>query len=349
VELVSICNSVICCRVNPTIKAKIVQLMQNYTQEVCLAIGDGANDVSMIQQASIGVGLIGLEGTQAARSADYAIYRFHHLQRLLAVHGRYSLIRNSALFHYSIYKNAAFALGQYWFAFFCGFSGQRIYNDWMMLFFNIFFTSVPTVFVAIFEKDLREDVLMAVPEAYQELKRGHLLNYKTTFWWFFNAVWHSLVIYFVVYIIFQNDVIWDSGKTAGLWSLGYYVQTFAVLVVLLKLALETKHWVIVTHIGIWGSIVCYFIVLWTQSLTYTLFAPEYFVFENASKSFNFVLMLFLILSICFTYDITIIWIHRNFFVLHSYILQEKCLFSSRHNAQPSTEKSPLLQLSTINV
>jgi P-type E1-E2 ATPase len=84
----------------------------------------GANDVSMIQEASIGVGLFGKEGTQAARSADYAIRRFKHIKRLLFVHGRYSLLRNSSLIHYSIYKNACFALGQYWFAIFCGFSGQ---------------------------------------------------------------------------------------------------------------------------------------------------------------------------------------------------------------------------------
>lgn len=121
-ELTSICHSVVCCRVSPLQKATIVKLMKEYTHEVCLSIGDGANDVGMIQEAHIGVGIFGKEGTQAARSSDYAIQEFRHLRRLLTVHGRYSYIRNSGLIQYSIYKNAAAFLVQFWFAFYCGYS-----------------------------------------------------------------------------------------------------------------------------------------------------------------------------------------------------------------------------------
>ena len=121
-QITSLCHSVVCCRVSPLQKALIVRLMKEYTKEVCLSIGDGANDVSMIQEAHIGVGIFGKEGTQAARSADYAIRQFRHLIRLLTVHGRYSYIRNCGLIQYSFYKNVAAFLVQFWFAFYSGYS-----------------------------------------------------------------------------------------------------------------------------------------------------------------------------------------------------------------------------------
>jgi len=285
-----------------------------------------------------------MEGTQAARSADYAIHRFHHIRRLLVVHGRYSLIRNSSLLHYSIYKNACFALGQYWFAFFCGYSGQRIYNDWMMLFFNIFFTSVPTLFVAVFEKDIKEEILMKIPEAYKELKEGHLFNKVSTAMWLINAVWHSLVIFFTTYFIVRHDIIWVSGKTADLWTMGYYIQTYAILVILFKLAYETKYWVFFTHMAVWGSMICYFAILGAQSILIDFFSPEYYVFENALKSIMFVLILLLILSVSFIYDIILTWISRNHFTRNWHILQEKTKQSKKGNlcTAEMTEESPLL-------
>jgi hypothetical protein len=147
--------------------------------------------LKLTELASIGVGLFGKEGTQAARSADYAIREFRHLKRLLIVHGRYSLVRNSSLIHYSLYKNAAFALGQFWFAYWCAWSGQRLYNDYMMLFFNMLFTAIPTIFIAMFEKDIKEDLIVDHPELYRELRTGYLFNYKTAMLWLITALYHS--------------------------------------------------------------------------------------------------------------------------------------------------------------
>ncbi len=111
-------------RVTPLQKAQIVRLVKKEIGEVCLSVGDGANDVSMIQEAHIGVGIYGNEGSQAARASDYAIQQFRHLKRLLVVHGRYSYIRNSVMIESSLYKNMAFFFIQFWFAFFNGFSAQ---------------------------------------------------------------------------------------------------------------------------------------------------------------------------------------------------------------------------------
>eukprot|EP00842_Homolaphlyctis_polyrhiza_P003405 jgi/Hompol1/4065/HPOL_006903-RA len=118
------CNSVICTRVTPLQKALVVRLVRsNLKSAVTLAIGDGANDVSMIQEAHVGIGIMGKEGTQAVRAADYAFGEFRFLQRLLSVHGRYNYLRMANLIFYSFYKNIAFITVQWWFGFYNAWAG----------------------------------------------------------------------------------------------------------------------------------------------------------------------------------------------------------------------------------
>ena len=114
----------ICCRVTPLQKAMVVELIKKNKSAVTLAIGDGANDVSMIKTAHIGVGISGQEGLQAVLASDYSIGQFRFLERLLLVHGRWSYYRMSKFLRYFFYKNFAFTLCHIWFAFFCGFSAQ---------------------------------------------------------------------------------------------------------------------------------------------------------------------------------------------------------------------------------
>lgn len=117
-------KAVICCRVTPLQKAMVVELIKKNKNAVTLAIGDGANDVSMIKTAHIGVGISGQEGLQAVLASDYSIGQFRFLERLLLVHGRWSYYRMSKFLRYFFYKNFAFTLCHIWFAFFCGFSAQ---------------------------------------------------------------------------------------------------------------------------------------------------------------------------------------------------------------------------------
>jgi P-type E1-E2 ATPase len=117
-------KSVICCRVTPLQKAMVVELIKKNKKAVTLAIGDGANDVSMIKAAHIGVGISGQEGMQAVLASDYSIAQFRFLERLLLVHGRWSYYRMCKFLRYFFYKNFAFTLCHFWFAFFCGFSAQ---------------------------------------------------------------------------------------------------------------------------------------------------------------------------------------------------------------------------------
>uniref|UniRef100_A0AAQ6AIM0 Phospholipid-transporting ATPase n=1 Tax=Amphiprion ocellaris TaxID=80972 RepID=A0AAQ6AIM0_AMPOC len=121
------CKAVICCRVTPLQKAQVVELVKKYKQAVTLAIGDGANDVSMIKAAHIGVGISGQEGMQAVLSSDYSFAQFRFLQRLLLVHGRWSYLRMCKFLRYFFYKNFTFTFVHFWYAFFCGFSAQMSY------------------------------------------------------------------------------------------------------------------------------------------------------------------------------------------------------------------------------
>jgi phospholipid-transporting ATPase len=113
-DLAVMCKAVICCRVSPLQKALVVKLVKRHLKANLLAIGDGANDVGMIQAAHVGVGISGVEGLQAARSADVSIAQFRYLQKLLLVHGQWSYQRLSKLILYSYYKNLALCMTQFW-------------------------------------------------------------------------------------------------------------------------------------------------------------------------------------------------------------------------------------------
>jgi phospholipid-transporting ATPase len=113
-DLAVSCKAVICCRVSPLQKALVVKLVKRHLKALLLAIGDGANDVSMIQAAHVGVGISGVEGLQAARSADVAIGQFRYLRKLLLVHGAWSYQRISRVILYSFYKNIAMFMTQFW-------------------------------------------------------------------------------------------------------------------------------------------------------------------------------------------------------------------------------------------
>jgi phospholipid-translocating P-type ATPase (flippase) len=110
-------RSVIACRLTPTQKRELVKLVKVDTVPAAttLSIGDGANDVSMILEANVGVGIFGKEGRQAANNADFAIGEFKFLRRLLLVHGRWNYVRQAKVFLYCMHKNMVLTLTLFWF------------------------------------------------------------------------------------------------------------------------------------------------------------------------------------------------------------------------------------------
>jgi P-type E1-E2 ATPase len=155
VKISKTCEAVIVCRVSPSQKADVVRLIKEDDSEtITLAIGDGANDVSMIREAHIGIGLYGNEGMQAVNSSDFALGEFKMLWRLLLVHGRLFYLRNAEMMLYFFYKNVVLTMAHFFFAWSNGVSGQTIYDDFYISFYNLFFTSWPVMIKAIFEQDV---------------------------------------------------------------------------------------------------------------------------------------------------------------------------------------------------
>ena len=127
------CRSVVACRLTPVQKQMLVGLVKLDTKPKAtgLSIGDGANDVSMIREADVGVGIIGKEGRQAANNADFAIGQFKFLKPLLLVHGRWNYIRQSRVFLYSMHKNMVITLTLFWYSYYTALSGTSMYDSWV--------------------------------------------------------------------------------------------------------------------------------------------------------------------------------------------------------------------------
>jgi magnesium-transporting ATPase (P-type) len=138
----------------PIQKAEVVRIVRVRLNKITLSIGDGANDVPMIKTAHIGIGLFGEEGMGAVLASDYALPEFRMLWRLLLVHGRWNYIRISEMILYFFYKNMLFTIPQFIFAFYCGFSGQTIFDDIYITLYNLTFTSLPLVVRAVLEQDV---------------------------------------------------------------------------------------------------------------------------------------------------------------------------------------------------
>jgi len=161
------CLSVICCRMSPEQKREIVDLIKIGIPNSCtLAVGDGSNDVAMISTAHVGVGIYGVEGIQAVNASDYSVSQFKYLQILLLKHGRYNYQRTSTMISFIFYKSILNSFTMFWFICFCGISGQKIYTEVSIQFYDIAFTSAPILFYASYDKDVDVDDVLKHPTLY---------------------------------------------------------------------------------------------------------------------------------------------------------------------------------------
>lgn len=133
-----------------------------------LSIGDGANDVAMIQAADVGIGIAGKEGRQAVNNSDYAITQFRFLTRLLLVHGQVSQYRLGRLIKYSFYKNSCFAGVLFYFQIFNGFSGQTLVDDISAAVYNVIFTSLPILFFSLLDQPCKFETMQRFPRTYNK-------------------------------------------------------------------------------------------------------------------------------------------------------------------------------------
>ncbi|KAK6458773.1 phospholipid transporting ATPase [Scheffersomyces xylosifermentans] len=196
------CKAVLCCRVSPAQKAAVVKLVKDTLDVMTLAIGDGSNDVAMIQAADVGVGIAGEEGRQAVMSSDYAIGQFRFLARLLLTHGRWSYKRFSEMIPSFFYKNVIFNQALFWYGIYNNFDGSYLFEFTYLMFYNLAFTSLPIIFLGVFDQDLSAKVSLLVPQIYRSgILRSEFTQKK--FWWYMlDAVYQSLISFYFPYLIY---------------------------------------------------------------------------------------------------------------------------------------------------
>ncbi|KAM6313432.1 phospholipid-transporting ATPase VD [Aegotheles albertisi] len=206
-KLTEKCRAVVCCQATPLQKSVLVTLVRNKLKAMTLAVGDGANDVSMIQVADTGVGISGQEGMQAVMASDFAISQFRHLRKLLLVHGHWCYTRLTNMVLYFFYKNVAYVNLLFWYQFFCGFSGTSMTDYWILILFNLLFTSVPPIIYGVLDKDVSAEMLMQLPQ---------------------------------LYMMSQKSVAY-YGSDIDIFSFGNPINTAALFIILFHLLIESKY------------------------------------------------------------------------------------------------------------
>lgn len=232
-SLAILADSVICCRASPSQKALLVKKIRHLVNgSVTLAIGDGANDIAMIQEAHVGIGITGKEGLQAARISDYSIAQFRFLQKLLLVHGRWNYVRTAKYVLGTFWKEMLFYLTQALYQRWNGYSGTSFYESWSLSMFNTLFTSLPVIFLGILEQDLSAATLLAVPELYSQGQRNEAFNIPKYFGWMFMATAEAMMVYFMVLSLYAWPAL---GRGNGLFAIGELGFTVCVFIINTKL------------------------------------------------------------------------------------------------------------------
>jgi phospholipid-translocating ATPase len=232
-------DSVICCRASPSQKASLVKTIRTKVKgSVTLAIGDGANDIAMIQEAHVGIGIAGKEGLQAARTSDYSIAQFRFLLKLLLVHGRWNYVRICKYLLGTLWKELMFYLVQAIYQRWNGYTGTSLYEPWSLSMFNTLFTSLPVIFMGVFEKDLAASTLLAVPELYNFGQRDRGFNFWLYIRWMILAVCEAVVIYFLVYEIYGLALFTEDQE---LYAFGNLMFSAGIIFISLKLQFIELH------------------------------------------------------------------------------------------------------------
>ncbi|XP_027329420.1 putative phospholipid-transporting ATPase 9 isoform X1 [Abrus precatorius] len=278
-ELANHCASVICCRSSPKQKALVTRLVKYGTGKTTLAIGDGANDVGMLQEADVGVGISGVEGMQAVMSSDIAIAQFRYLERLLLVHGHWCYQRMSSMICYFFYKNITFGFTLFLYEVYASFSGQPAYNDWLLSLYSVFFSSLPVIALGVFDQDVSARYCLKFPILYQEGVQNILFSWRRILSWMFNGFISATMIFFFCTKALEPQAFDKEGRTAGRDMLGATMYTCVVWVVNLQMALAIRYFTLIQHIFIWGSIAYWYLIL----LAYGAMPP--FISTNAYKVF----------------------------------------------------------------
>lgn len=239
ISLAVLLPAVIACRCSPTQKADVATLIRQFTHKRVLCIGDGGNDVSMIQAADVGVGIVGKEGRQASLAADFSITTFHHLTKLLVWHGRNSYKRSAKLAQFVIHRGLIISVCQTFYSIATQLQPHALYRDWLLVGYATVYTMAP-VFSLVLDKDVDEGLANLYPELYKELTTGKSLSYSTFFVWVAVSIYQGAIIQGLSQILIDTE----SDRMVSV--------SFTVLVIneLIMVAFEivTWHWIMAATI-----------------------------------------------------------------------------------------------------
>jgi phospholipid-translocating ATPase len=238
--------AVIACRCSPTQKAEVAMLIRNHTKKRVCCIGDGGNDVSMIQAADVGIGIVGKEGRQASLAADFSITQFCHITKLLVWHGRNSYKRSAKLGQFIIHRGLIIAVCQTMYNIAGHFDPKGLFKDWLLVGYATIYTTAP-VFSLVMDRDVDEHLAILYPELYKELKSGESLSYKSFFTWVLVSVYQGIIIQGLSQIL--------VGKVEGKRMLSV---SFTVLIlnelIMVAVSVTTWHWIMAVSIIGTGTI-----------------------------------------------------------------------------------------------
>jgi len=237
-----------------------------------LAIGDGANDVSMIQAADVGVGISGEEGLQAVNSSDYAIAQFRFLKRLLLVHGHWSYARNGNMIVNFFHKNIVCIGVLWWFQIYCAWSANYVIEYTYLLFWNSFWTIAPVIGIGLFDRLADDTVLMALPELYRFGREGTWFGLRGFLIYMIDGIYQSAVIYFIIQFAYFSPTARSDGYDVGLYEFSTTMVLAAVMAADLFNGLNTSVWTawvfFATFIGIF--------LVWVYTAVYSVISPGSF-------------------------------------------------------------------------
>ncbi|KAJ1477492.1 HAD-like domain-containing protein, partial [Baffinella frigidus] len=231
IEVACACPAVVCCRCAPTQKALVVRLLKRHAKRRCAAIGDGGNDVAMIQAADVGIGIEGKEGKQASLAADFSLTKFSHVSRLMLWHGRNSYTRTARLSQFVIHRGLIISIIQVVFSSIFYFATIAIYSGWLVVGYSTVFTMLP-VFSLVLDEDVDADTVFMYPELYKELQKGRRLCLRTFLEWVFKSIYQGGAIMLLSIFLFDHSFLRIISITF----------TSLLLTELLMVALEIQRW-----------------------------------------------------------------------------------------------------------
>ncbi len=228
-----------------------------------LSIGDGGNDVAMIQEAHVGVGIVGNEGRQAALAADFAFGRFKFLQTLMLVHGHTAFQRTAYIVQYSFYKSMIIAWAQLLYNCYTNFSGVTFWNSFSLTTYNGVYT-VPLTFFYVMDMHLMPATLLRFPQLYILSQKARYMNRVTFFAFVARGILQGTLAFFCGIAIFKGDRLMREGNVMDTQSTFMPVYVASVLLQVITVLMESHsitwlHWAsfLVTILTLFGTFFVY--------------------------------------------------------------------------------------------